>query len=230
MVRRIVLLPMILSSLCLLGCESSVSKLDAGERSRSLLKRAAAKTANAEYSAAIRLYRQALDADPTIGRAHLDLALVLDGRGVDLVGAIYHYRRYLELRPATEKTEMIQRRVQRAEQTYAARILKLEDGERGAEKPEDGEMREALQALRGRVAALQRENERLRAEIGRRRTFPVDRVRSARTYTVKRGDTLSSIALEMYDDPKQWQKILDANRSRLPDSNRLKPGQVLEIP
>jgi nucleoid-associated protein YgaU len=219
-----------LAVLFALGCERPVASLDAQERNRSLLKRAAAKVANDEYPAAIRLYRQALDADPTLGRAHLDLALVLDGRGEDLVGAIYHYRRYLQLRPATEKAEMLRGRIQRAEQTYAAQILKLKEDQQAGESPEDRQMKEALQALRGRVAALQRENSRLRMEAGRRRASTAGRTGAPRTYTVKRGDTLSSIALEMYDDSQEWQKILDANRNRLPDLNRLQPGQVLEIP
>ena len=212
------------------GCDS-VSKLDARDRSNSLLKRAAAKTANADYAAAIRLYQQALETDPKLARAHLDLALVLDGRGSDLVGAIYHYRRYLELRPSTEKDEMIQGRIERAEQAYATRILKLGEVRAAGPENEDNGIRETVRALQGRVAALDRENERLRAELGRRGTSSAaGRTGTARTYTVKRGDTLSSIALEMYDDSSQWQKILDANRNRLPDSNRLRPGQVLVIP
>jgi hypothetical protein len=45
---------------------------------------------------------------------------------------------------------------------------------------------------------------------------------------VKRGETLSSIAQEEYDDPSLWRII--ANENRLADPRRLFPGQVLTVP
>lgn len=48
------------------------------------------------------------------------------------------------------------------------------------------------------------------------------------TRVVVRGDTVSSIAAEVYRDPKQWRVIADANR--LDDPRRLDPGQRLNIP
>jgi nucleoid-associated protein YgaU len=50
----------------------------------------------------------------------------------------------------------------------------------------------------------------------------------AKTHTIKRGDTLSSIAGEQYSDPALWRPIADANR--IDDVRRLRPGQVLAIP
>jgi nucleoid-associated protein YgaU len=48
------------------------------------------------------------------------------------------------------------------------------------------------------------------------------------TRVVKRGDTLSSIAAEMYGDPARWRSIADANN--LDDPRRLSVGLVLHIP
>ena len=48
------------------------------------------------------------------------------------------------------------------------------------------------------------------------------------TRAVKRGDTLSAIAADMYDDASLWRIIADANR--LDDPRRLAPGRVLRIP
>ena len=48
------------------------------------------------------------------------------------------------------------------------------------------------------------------------------------TRVVKRDDTLSSIAAEMYDDAREWRKIAEANS--IDDPRRLEPGQVLQIP
>lgn len=47
-------------------------------------------------------------------------------------------------------------------------------------------------------------------------------------YTVKRHDTLQSIAARLYNDPRQWRRIAQANK--LTNPRRLKPGQILLIP
>lgn len=52
----------------------------------------------------------------------------------------------------------------------------------------------------------------------------------AKTYRVKRGDTLWSIAEEMYGKGKRWKKIYNANKGTLSDPNKLYAGQVLIIP
>jgi nucleoid-associated protein YgaU len=48
------------------------------------------------------------------------------------------------------------------------------------------------------------------------------------TYVVKRGDTLASIAADLYGDPKQWRLIAEANRQD--DPRRQRVGSVLTIP
>lgn len=50
----------------------------------------------------------------------------------------------------------------------------------------------------------------------------------AKTRIVRRGDTLSSIAAEEYNDPALWRPIARANR--IIDPLHLTPGQVLTIP
>jgi LysM repeat protein len=49
-------------------------------------------------------------------------------------------------------------------------------------------------------------------------------------YTVQPGDTLSSIAKQVYGKTSLWRVIFDANRDILDDPGRIKPGQVLRIP
>ncbi|MBV9960434.1 MAG: LysM peptidoglycan-binding domain-containing protein [Acidobacteria bacterium] len=47
---------------------------------------------------------------------------------------------------------------------------------------------------------------------------------------VQRGETLSQIAAEEYDDPEEWRRIADANPDVVTNPRRLAPGAVLEIP
>lgn len=53
---------------------------------------------------------------------------------------------------------------------------------------------------------------------------------SARTYTVKAGDTLSAIAKAQLGSASEYMKIFEANRDQLSDPDKIKPGQVLNIP
>ena len=50
------------------------------------------------------------------------------------------------------------------------------------------------------------------------------------TYAVQPGDTLSSIAKQMYGKASLWPLIFQANQDILSDSSRIRPGQLLKIP
>lgn len=53
---------------------------------------------------------------------------------------------------------------------------------------------------------------------------------SARTYTVKAGDTLSKIAKQHLGDANAYMQIFEANRDQLSNPDLIKPGQVLKLP
>ncbi|QQP91501.1 peptidoglycan-binding protein LysM [Skermanella sp. TT6] len=52
----------------------------------------------------------------------------------------------------------------------------------------------------------------------------------SRFYTVKKGDSLSKIAKELYGDPNKYPAIFEANRPMLEDPDKIYPGQMLRIP
>lgn len=52
----------------------------------------------------------------------------------------------------------------------------------------------------------------------------------AKTYTVKKGDSLSKIAKSVYGDAQQWRKIHEANRDIIDNPDLIYPGQVLKLP
>ena len=53
---------------------------------------------------------------------------------------------------------------------------------------------------------------------------------SVEAYTVKKGDTLWSIAKKMYGKGSLWSRIYEANRDQLPEPSRLRAGMRLQIP
>ena len=55
-------------------------------------------------------------------------------------------------------------------------------------------------------------------------------ITSMKTYTVKKGDTLSKISKEFLGDANDYMRIFNANTDQLTDPDEIKPGQVLKIP
>jgi len=67
-----------------------------------------------------------------------------------------------------------------------------------------------------------------RTEVPRRRERRAARRPEPRTWTVRKGESLSRIAGEVYGDPNRWPRILKAND--LDDPDLIREGQVLRIP
>jgi nucleoid-associated protein YgaU len=53
---------------------------------------------------------------------------------------------------------------------------------------------------------------------------------AGRSYTVKKGDSLSKIAKREYGDAQQWRRIFEANRDVIQNPDLIYPGQVFRIP
>lgn len=259
----------------LCGCSQNVSVLDYRDSTDSKMKRAREKVSEGDPDAAIKLYKKVLNNKSRQARAHLDLALLLSDRG-DYLDAICHYKRYLAMRPDTEKKGMIQERMQRAIQSFVAAQTpdsSLRTGRVNAKKKDKqssgNNFATTLQklkraedseaSLRKQVAKLELTNKRLerkvegceseldqyRAVVGltpkkdnkkekvivASKPKPVKPVkRIPRTYRVRRGDTLSSIAEDVYGDEKKWVKIMKANKKVLKGRQQINIGQVLTIP
>lgn len=54
--------------------------------------------------------------------------------------------------------------------------------------------------------------------------------KTARTYKVQPGDTLSKISQQFYGDANQYMKIFNANKDKLRDPDKIAPGMDLTIP
>jgi len=49
-------------------------------------------------------------------------------------------------------------------------------------------------------------------------------------YTVEKNDTLQKISKKFYDTYRKWPQIYEANKEKIRDPNKIKPGIVLQIP
>ena len=125
-----------------------------------------------------------------------------------------------------------------------ARVGELEAALRGR-SDELAAAQSALADLRGRNAALQRDVDSLQGLVDTlqsgvgsyRAPAPDPGVEEApvsvggdRTYRVKDGDTLSSIARKCYGEPARWKDIRDANPGKIGSGGGITPGTVLVLP
>jgi tetratricopeptide (TPR) repeat protein len=237
-VRNVFFIPLMVAGLALAGCGAGAR--DAREENHPLMRRALACKRAGDVDGAIARFQEALEKNPRLARAHLELGLLFDQEREDYLRALYHYERYLEMRPTAEKREIVEGLARRARLSFAAAMTPTPPG--------------AVET----IAALRRENEWLRAELSKHRADgpPVETSRpptaaagtpetapatlpapapippppAVTTHVVRPGDTLSSIALQYYGDASAARRIHEANRAVVPDPNKLKVGTTLTLP
>lgn len=226
------------------GCARNAGTSDEREQEHPLMKRAQERERSGNDADAIRIYRFLLGQDPSVARAHLALAFLLDKPGGDYVAAIYHYRRYLELRPETEKADMLRKRIRAAEISFVGKMFssvsnltdhinQLEQ-ENAALKVRTTNLQAQAQQLR---TALTQAQARLAQAVARTEKSlsqmapPAAGMQPAlRTVKVEKGDTLLKIAARVYGDSGRWKDILEANRGTLRKAEDVRVGQQLVLP
>jgi nucleoid-associated protein YgaU len=199
-------------------------------RDRYLRRAEAAKKAQ-DVDRAIALCEQALERRPKLALAHRELGLMLDNYRQDYVSALYHYQRYLQLRPDSPNRADVEALIQRARLSFAAQI---------AESP--AEVKRDLQARDERIQKLEMEAAALREKSGvpaapeaaAKSTLPPPAAAapaaSLQVHVVQAGENLGAISSRYYGTPAKWKNIFNANRDKVPDANNLRVGTRLDIP
>jgi tetratricopeptide (TPR) repeat protein len=217
------------------GCNESGSWQDSrDERDTTLLRARAAKNAQ-DLPGAIELYNETLDHKPRLATAHLEVGMLYEKKE-DYLRAVYHFQRYLELRPGAQKNKLVEDMLRVDRVCYAASLP----------NPPPGAIEE--------IALLKRENASLRTQLRKYAPpgtvppevngagastnapkllslpQPVAAQPAVRTHLVASGETLASIAHKEYKDKTKAKKIFEANRDTLASPQSIKAGQTLIIP
>ena len=176
------------------------------------------------YKEAELAYKQALDENPLIARPHLDLATIYQQHIINHIHAIYHYDRYLELRPETQKRAFIQEQRLKVARMLAQAFLN--------NTPEVKRLMDENAHLQAEVARLKKvAPPALALDSDRKEMKPNQNIENKYTiYHVRSGDTLSRIAKRFYNDPSRWEEIYQANRDSLQSPSGIRVGQTLVIP
>ena len=233
------------------GCGQSGSLTNGDPDTNPYFQKAKKASELQDFRAAAGFYQKALQSDPQLARAHLELGLLYDEKLGDPIAAIYHYREYLELEPKSDKRQLVEDFIERGKLSLASNLSQTPTVD-----PAD------LTRLQNEKAALMQENATLRTRVAELEKTMVttaavpiatasspasagavasssatDAVAdsSAETYKphthiVQKGDTLQSLALKYYGTRSAWDKIFQMNRNVLASKDQLRIGQQLVIP
>lgn len=254
-------LPGALLCLGLCGClPAGGSRID--EEKEPYFQRGKALASSLDFKGAIEAYEKALEVNPHNAAAHFELGLLYQRDDADLPAAIFHFNRFLQLRPESDQADTVRQRVNACKQDLARAIsislapvtqamqrdLERATAENARMTAENQDLRRQLEAWRAYYArfpsgALPATNpapaeaaaprDTAPPEPAKARPAPARPVRenrpaataAARSYTVKRGESLYTIA-------KKHGVKLSALQAANPgvDPRRLKAGQTLAIP
>ncbi|MEI8120764.1 MAG: LysM peptidoglycan-binding domain-containing protein [bacterium] len=226
------------------SCEREARRSDEAERDHPAMKRARELENAGDREGAKAAYQSLLDRDATMARAHLALAFLLDKQGGNYVDAIYHYQRYLVLRPDTEKRRMIEKHIQAARLGYVGTVFtneasilhKMAEIEKENDTLKTRLLNVDAQASQWRaIATLLRNKYESAADQAdqtlNRVPLPVPPPRSAgRRVRVEKGDNLRKMAIRFFKDQERWRDIYELNRNHMKRPDDIHIGQMLLIP
>ena len=217
------------SALLLAGCDRS--PFNDTERAQD---QAEQKQAAQDYRGAANLYEKALDGTAKTADSHFRLGLLYDGKLADPVGAVHHFRRYLEFLPNGPHAKEAKANLDRIELTLATSLAGgtlITHAEAVRLRNENKELRQQI-AIRDNPAAAPASGQVRPGTLGGGLDNPTNRklTSGSRTYQVLPGDTLASISRKFYKTKARARDIQDANINAVPDAAKLKTGTTLIIP
>jgi len=202
-----------------------------------------------DYQGAIKAFSKALEVNPHSAAAHFELGWLYADKASDPAAAIYHYQRYLELRPGAENAETVEQHIFRLKQDLAKAVLPMPTTpgmQREFEQlaAENRRLLSELESLRAAYASgaavtssvpSQQMDSRARqtpetiaalaGTMSRPEAAKPSRPTGARTHKVQPGETPFSIARKY---SIKVETLLSANPGLIPQ--RMQIGQLLNVP
>lgn len=207
--RRFPLLALTGLGLVLGGCVPSTTST--GEENEAHFLKGKARVSGMDYRGAIESFDEALVVNPRSASAHFQLGWLYAERELDPASAIYHYQKYLRLRPNADNAEVIKQHIFRLKQDLAKAVMPLPST--------PGVQREFEQ--------LAEENRRQRDELDRLKGFLAARGLSVTTSGAGEADQRSTPTLAASGTPRTpaTQEIASTSRTAAMRTHRVQAGE-----
>lgn len=241
----------------LCGCVPSTPNR-ADEEKEPYFQRGKALATSLDYRGAIEAFEKALEVNPHNAQAHFELGLLYQRDETDLPAAVYHFERFLLLRPQSDQADLVRRQITACKQDLARTVsismapitqnmqrdlerLTAEKERLTNEKRELQQQLEAWQAYGARLApggvpaaqvaptAPPASDPSASTPASRNppadRSPPVTSRSGTKSYVVKRGESLYTIAKK---HGVKLSRLQAANPGV--EARKLRAGQTLTIP
>lgn len=245
--KQLYIIPLCIAVLALAGCDKKGLTSEQKEEQEPLVKSGQSFVEQKQWDSAEDAFKKAIEKDGTLATPHLQLALIYAQFIPNYIHSIYHFDRYLELRPESEKAEFIREQRNKVQVAYAKQII--------ISSADVKQLQAQAQALSQENTTLKRQLQEAKAAAAAaaqppRETTPVAVVETPQPttpstagtgprptasnkyqiYHVAAGDTLSKIATKFYGDSSLWDIVYDANKDTINNPGSLRVGQTLVIP
>lgn len=242
------------------GCRPSSSLEILPERDEKTYQRGQQLLREQRYPEALEAFLRVIDHRRDAPESHLEAGTLYLHHISDPVAAIYHFRKYLEYFPSGDRARAVNEMIETAQKQFARQLPGqpyVDQIERvdlmqllHQVQEENLDLKKQLAVSRQRIQQLERQTGQLSQKVEGLQQQPTGTTATTRqtttpqplpgpavptrsipsAYTVQSGDTLSSIARQVYGNSSRWREIYEANRDQLPRPEALRPGQVLRIP
>lgn len=239
---RTIYIPLFIAMLALTGCDKKNAQMtDEQEERAPLIQTGQAFMDQQQWDEAEKTFKDAINNNSLIARPHLDLAVIYQQYKINYIHAIYHYDRYLELRPDTEKADYINEQKLKVAQALANTLINTSPEVKQV-VTQRNQLIQENNKLKQQLAEAKKSSRRTTAKQSATKTIPKTAQQSApktqsnsvskthQIYQVASGDTLTKIATKFYGDSGKWDLIFDANKDSMSSPSSLRVGQSLVIP
>ncbi|MGC6455527.1 MAG: LysM peptidoglycan-binding domain-containing protein [Coraliomargaritaceae bacterium] len=203
---------------------------------------------NGRTEDALNAFLGVIDSRRDAPESHFEAGYIFLREMRDPVRAYYHFSRYLELFPQSDRAREVSQLMETAQKEFA-RQLPAQPFEGQLDRVDLMELiknlREENDSLKQDLMAAESRVQQFEGMMGQARRVPPAEISSTiaplpeastsgtstpQTYTVQSGDTLNGISRKVYGTTSRWVDIFQANRDRMSSENALRVGQELRIP
>lgn len=151
------------------ACQPPQQGLDAEDERNPYFRKAAKLAADGNFHGAISEYEKALQANPKVHKAHIEIGVLYADKLNDSIGACYHFQKYIDARPDAPNLAQVQTYLDKSEIDFALKRQNspAQNAQEFAQiSKENIELKQAVAQSQDALARKEEEIARLKSSLG----------------------------------------------------------------